>query len=111
MIFSMYTVHQVLDRHIPEKVVTVMPKDKLFINIKVRQRNRIHKTAKSKNCLNRWSRFRQIRNEIISMVRNAKEQYKLITNTRQMVENYKIYLKTVVLFNTHKSIPPVKENG
>ena len=90
----LHTVHQVLDRHIPEKVITVMPKDKLFMNkhmrLKVRQRNRIHKTAKSKNCLNRWGRFRQIRNEIISMLINANEQYKLITNTRQMVENYKL---------------------
>ncbi|CAG2208763.1 unnamed protein product [Mytilus edulis] len=58
----------------------IRPNDKPFMNNlirnKIRHRNRIHHKAKTSNNPDHWKKFREIRNEIISLVRKAKEDYK-----------------------------------
>jgi hypothetical protein len=42
---------------------------------RMRQRNRAHKKAKQKNTPDYWKKYRDIRNEVISLVREAKNEY------------------------------------
>jgi hypothetical protein len=62
------------------------------IRNKIRQRNRIHYKAKTTNNPDHWKKFREIRNEVIDLVRKAKDEYK--------------YKLTSELLN--KDIPPGK---
>jgi hypothetical protein len=39
-------------------------------------RNRIHYKAKTTNNSDYWKKFREIRNEVIDLVRKAKDEYK-----------------------------------
>jgi hypothetical protein len=41
----------------------------------IRQKNRIHRKAKHFNNPMHWNKFRKIRNEGTSLVRNAKDKY------------------------------------
>ncbi|VDI37460.1 Hypothetical predicted protein [Mytilus galloprovincialis] len=54
----------------------VRPNDKPFMNNlirnKIRHRNRIHHKAKTSNNPDHWKKFKEIRNEIISLVRRQK---------------------------------------
>ena len=64
---------------IPSKIVTIRkggPKW-LSCNIRkmIRQKNRIHRKAKHFNNPMHWNKFRKIRNEVTSLVRNAKDKY------------------------------------
>jgi hypothetical protein len=43
-----------------------------YIRIMIRQKNRIHRKAKHFNNLMHWNKFRKIRNEVTSLVRNTK---------------------------------------
>ncbi|VDI01051.1 Hypothetical predicted protein [Mytilus galloprovincialis] len=69
-----------VNKYIPTKVVTIRPADKPFMNStirrKMRQRNRIHYKAKNTNNCIHWQKFRELRNEVIDLVRQSKEQYK-----------------------------------
>ena len=66
--------------HIPTKTVIIRPNDKPFINngirLKIRQRNRVHRKAKSTNNPQHWATFRRIRNEVITLIRASKKSYK-----------------------------------
>jgi hypothetical protein len=44
------------------------------IRNKIRQRNRIHYKAKTTNNPDHWKKFREIRNEVIDLVRKAKDR-------------------------------------
>ena len=46
------------------------------IRNRIRQRNRIHYKAKTTNNPDHWKKFREIRNEVIDLVRKAKDEYK-----------------------------------
>ncbi|CAG2189611.1 unnamed protein product [Mytilus edulis] len=74
------TFESTVNRYIPTKTITVRPNDKPFMNNlirnKIRHRNRIHHKAKTSNNPDHWKKFREIRNEIISLVRKAKDDYK-----------------------------------
>lgn len=69
-----------LIKNIPKKVVTIRPSDKPFmtsaIRRKMRQRNRVHYKAKLKNNDYQWDKYQHIRNEVLSMVRKSKQNYK-----------------------------------
>ncbi|CAG2207864.1 unnamed protein product [Mytilus edulis] len=71
------TFERTVNRYIPTKTMTVRLNDKPFMNNlirnKIRHRNRIHHKA---NNPDHWKKFREIRNEIISLVRKAKDDYK-----------------------------------
>jgi hypothetical protein len=67
-------------KYLPTKTITVRPNDKPFMNNKIRnkirQRNIIHYKAKTTNNPDHWKTFREIRNEVIDLVRKAKDEYK-----------------------------------
>ena len=75
---DIYSSH--VDKHIPTKTITVRPADKPFMNNtirrKIRQRNRIHYKAKNSNSAAHWQKFRELRNEVIDLVRKSKENYR-----------------------------------
>ena len=79
-----YNVLKILDdsvnTFIPTKTIRVRPNDKPFMNNKVRnkirQRNRIHYKFKTTNNPDHWKNISEIRNEVIDLVRKAKDQYK-----------------------------------
>ena len=66
------------DKHNPSKVVVIRPDDKPFMNSSIRKairkRDRIHYKAKSTNRPEHWLQYRQTRNDVISLVRLAKDQ-------------------------------------
>ncbi|KAK6171783.1 hypothetical protein SNE40_018213 [Patella caerulea] len=72
--------NKTLIQYIPTKVVTIRPNDKPFMNnairIKIRNRNRAHKRAKKTNSPNHWLLFRKVRNEVITLIREAKSNFK-----------------------------------
>ena len=67
-------------KYIPTKTITVRPNDKPLMNNKIRnkirQRNRIHFKAKTTSNPDHWKIFREIRNEVIDLVRETKDEYK-----------------------------------
>ena len=69
-----------VNKFIPTKTITVRPNDKPFMNNKVRnkirQRNRMHYKAETTNNPDHWKNFREIRNEVIDLVRKGKDEYK-----------------------------------
>ena len=79
-----YNVLKILDdtvnKFIPTKTITVRPNDKPFMNNKIRnkirQRNRIHYKFKTTNNPDHWKNISEIRNEVIDLVRKAKDEYK-----------------------------------
>lgn len=87
---------KLIEKHVPTKTVTIRPSDKPYITTAIRkrmqQRKRIHKKAVRTNNPQHWQQFRSIRNEIISLLRNAQRNYK-IKLANQLVD---------------KSIPPGK---
>ena len=81
-IYSNFTsiIEEISKKHIPTKTVTIRPSDKPFMNneirLKMRQRNRVHKKAKSTNSITHLEKFRKLRNEVISLIRKSKENYR-----------------------------------
>ena len=115
------TYNNIIDKHIPKKVITIRPRDKPFMNnnirLKMRQRNRIHKKAKHTDCPDHWQRFKELRNEVISLVRKAKEQYKQKLTSQILDKDippgkwWRIVKSISKFSNTHKPIPPLKYQG
>lgn len=62
---------------IPNKVVTIRPTDPPWITsaIKkhIRKRKRAYRKAKRTNLSSDWTRFKKLRNEIVSMIRKSKQ--------------------------------------
>ena len=105
---------------IPSKIVNIRkggPKW-LSCNIRkmIRQKNRIHRKAKHFNNPMHWNKFRKIRNEVTSLVRNAKEKYnndliKKITNMNSSCKNWWNIVKQISgIKGSDMSIPPILHN-
>ena len=64
------------ENSIPHKPVTIRPKDQPWMRNEIRKlmriRNRQHKLAKCTNNPNHWARFRELRNQVINSIREAK---------------------------------------
>ncbi|VDH94373.1 Hypothetical predicted protein, partial [Mytilus galloprovincialis] len=113
------TFESTVNRYIPTKTITVRPNDKPFmINLirnKIRHRNRIHHKAKTSNNPDHWKKFREICNEIISLVRKAKEDYKCKLTSQLIDKNispgkwWRI-AKSVTNFTKNKDSPPFLEH-
>ncbi len=67
-------------KSIPNKMATIRPNDIPWFNTNlrklIRKRNRIHKQAKTVNNEQAWYKFRKIRNEVTSLLRKCKLEYK-----------------------------------
>ncbi|CAG2220486.1 unnamed protein product [Mytilus edulis] len=113
------TFESTVNRYIPTKTITVRPNDKPFMNNlirnKIRHRNRIHHKAKTSNNPDHWKKFREIRNEIISLVRKAKEDYKCKLTSQLIDKNippgkwWRI-AKSVSNFTKNRDSPPFLEH-
>ena len=68
-----------IDQFVPNKTVTIRPNDKIWmtneIRLKIRQRNRQHSRAKQNNSQASWNKFKSIRNQVITLIREAKDNY------------------------------------
>ena len=111
-------------RHcMPVKEVKINVQDKPWITAEIKElikkKNRIHRKATSLGSVWAWNRFKQIRNELTSKIRQKKKDYE--TNLDQRVSspesfNSKDWWKLVRNFMTNKGlpsddIPPIEEDG
>ncbi|MCG8033229.1 MAG: hypothetical protein JAZ03_13755 [Candidatus Thiodiazotropha taylori] len=105
---------------IPYKTVTIRPRDLPWINSHIRKsmrkRNRLFRKYKRDHSINTYSRFKQARNIVISLLRKSKQNYiaslanKLKTNNLS-VQDYWKTLKSFIKPSQNSSIPPlVKDN-
>ena len=111
---------QSAEQTIPNKNVKIKPMDLPWfhndIRKNIRVRNRLHTKAKRDNTPEAWRRFREARNNVVSLIRNAKVNYfkKLATNlhqgnltSRQWWKVAKQFLKS----NGDSEIPILIENN
>ena len=70
---------ELADQSIPKVNFTYRPNDKPWMNSNIRrtmrQRDRLYLKAKNKNTELSWSNYRNKRNEVVEMIRNAKKSY------------------------------------
>ena len=107
------------EQSIPNKNVKIRPRDLPWfhndIRKNIRVRNRLHTKAKRENTPEAWRRFREARNNVISLIRNAKLNYfkKLATNLHQGNLTSKQWWKVAKQFlknSTDSEIPLLIEN-
>jgi len=108
------------DKNIPNKYVTIRPKDKPWMNGEIRtlmrKRNRQHKLAKKHNNPYEWAKFRSMRNKVVSAVRNAKRQHdfkldKMLGDAHGTKTWWRL-VKTYLKGNCKaKHFPPIVHNG
>ena len=105
---------------IPNKEVTIRPKDQPWIHNEIRKairhRKRLHKTAKRTNNPVDWANFRQARNHVISLIHNSKLNYfnKLAENLQRgniSSKNWWKIAKRFISSNKKEDIPLlIKDN-
>ena len=82
----MQITNECINRHIPTKVVTIRPKDKVFMTNTIRRlmrkRNRTHRKAVRTNNPLHWSNYRSLRNQVIDEIRRSRENYNKKTHRR-----------------------------
>jgi hypothetical protein len=107
----------------PNKQITVRPKDAPWINNEIRiliaEKDKIYKTARKKNTNDDWEKFRKCRNHLTSKIRERKLQYlkeldTLASNPEKF--NTKEWWKLVKTFLSKKGmesneIPPLESDG
>ncbi|CAC5365293.1 unnamed protein product [Mytilus coruscus] len=107
-------VYHVMDKYIPKKVVLVRPRDKPWISAdikrKIRKRNRAHKKATPRNLESDWIKYRQLRNEVVDAVRQAKRQY-LIQLHNSLVDKLVPPGKWWQIAKNTTTSSPIKLNG
>ena len=81
---------RIIGEYVPQKVVTIRPKDKVWFNSdlrrEIRKRNRLHKIArKTKSQFDR-DKYKKQRNHVNNMKKYAKEQFYL--NANSLLDEY-----------------------
>ena len=110
-----------MNTYIPKKIIRVRPRDKPWINseikCKIRKRSRVHKKEKFRNLASDWENFRRIRNEIIGMIREAKQQY-IIKLQNSLIDKsippgkwWRIAKSVSKFKSTNSTNTPIKVNG
>ena len=103
---------------IPYKTITINPQDPAWMTLeikrKIRQRKRYYRKAKRTNSPQHWLKFKKLRNEIISCIRNTKKEYfdRMILRLRSGNLSPKDWWKALKSFlspnkSSSKSIPPL----
>ena len=115
------TIIDLARKNIPHKIIRVRQNDAPWMHNEIRKlirkRKRIHKRAKaSNNDQNIWEQYRKTRNEVVSAIRKAKNNYynKLAGLADKNVKNSKLWWKISkqLLNNTKKSeYPALNSNG
>ena len=105
---------------IPNKVVTIRPLEPQWINgyvkRQIKQRKRLFRKAKRTNNESIWQKFRQKRNEVVSIIRNAKKQFHdkltndLITNSTSPKQWYKLTHQFLIPKSDKQNIPFLEIN-
>lgn len=105
---------------IPTKTVCIRPSDPPWLNNAIRRKIRIRKRAfrkaKSTNRQNHWDKFRKLRNETVSFIRDAKRSYyeHLSTKLKSSSLSPRDWWNTLKHFISSKEklpIPPLLCNG
>ncbi|MEW8547336.1 MAG: endonuclease/exonuclease/phosphatase family protein, partial [Candidatus Thiodiazotropha sp.] len=104
---------------IPNRSIRIYPSDPpwitSFIKSNIRKRKRAYRRAKRTNLTSHWSKFKRLRNNVVSMIRDAKTNYydkiadKLKSDTLS-AKDWWSTLKTVISPNSKTSIPALESN-
>lgn len=106
---------------IPNKTVTIRPSEPQWLNgyIKrqIRNRKRLYKKAKRKDNEISWQKFRQKRNEVVSIIRDAKKLFNdklvndLITNSTSSKKWFKLTKQFLTPKTDQQYIPFLETNN
>jgi hypothetical protein len=105
---------------IPTRKVNIRPSEPPWINSiiksKIRKRKRLYRKAKLTDSDDHWKRFKQIRNEIVDLVKKAKTEHieKLSSKLKSDLPSTKSWWSTLKRFinsNSNVHIPPLQNNG
>ncbi|XP_053383769.1 uncharacterized protein LOC128549981 [Mercenaria mercenaria] len=107
----------VISKHnIPNKNITIRPSDVPWMNNNIRKnirkRKRIYRKAKRTNSPNHWHKFRQVRNETVLLIREAKSQYLIklsdkLKNGSFSLKDWWTTLKSFISRTNNNVIPPL----
>jgi hypothetical protein len=108
----------VVERFIPSKVITIRSNDKPWmsgtIRRAMRKRNRLlKKFSNFKTSLN-WQKYREQRNLVVNLVRNAKKDHNkkinsLLSNPSTSVKKWWNIIKSYYGIKAGISVPPLQE--
>ena len=110
---------QCIEKHIPYKEVVIRPRDKEWMNCKVRsairKRNRLLKKFDRIKSIGNWNNYKQQRNLTTSLIRDAKANYYLklnndLSNPSLCKKKWWSTVKSLYNNKIHMSIPSLKEN-
>jgi hypothetical protein len=99
--------------NIPNKQIHVRPSDAPWmtstVRSHIRKRKRIYRKAKQTQSLHHWQKFRQLRNETILLIREAKSNYycKLSDKLKRGSLSSKDWWKTLKSFISSQQITPI----
>ena len=105
---------------IPNKNIKVRPYEPpwltTFLKRKIRQRKRAYKKAKRTRLENHWSKFKNLRNEVVDLIRTSKKQYfdriaEKLKSKSLSPKDWWATLKTFIKPTFTSSIPPLESNG
>ena len=105
---------------IPNKSITVKPSDPPWITSglkrQIRKRRRAYRKAKATNQSHHWAKFKRLRNEVTTLIRNCKQQHTDKITQKLKSENLSSKdwwstLKAFISPHTHSDIPPLESNG
>ena len=102
---------------IPNKTITIRPSGPPWITTAIkryiRKRKRAYRTARLTNEDRHWTTFRQLRNTVTAMIRDAKKSYKqsLSDKLKSDILSSKSVLKAFLSQNNSSSIPPLEKDG
>ena len=105
---------------IPNKSIRVRTSDPPWITTllkrQIRKRKRLYRKAKQTNLERHWIKFRQLRNETNTMIRNSKQQFydniaKKLKSKSLSPKDWWSTLKTFISPNLNSAIPPIESEG
>ena len=105
---------------IPNKSIRVRTSDQPWITTllkrQVRKRKRLYRKAKQTNLERHWIKFRQLRNETNTMIRNSKQQFydniaEKLKSKSLSSKDWWSTLKTFISPSLNSAIPPIESEG
>ncbi|MEW8546418.1 MAG: endonuclease/exonuclease/phosphatase family protein, partial [Candidatus Thiodiazotropha sp.] len=106
---------------IPNKLVTIRPKDPPWMHNEIRklirQRKRLHRKAKRSNSTHLWSKFRKLRNKVVKEIKLAKSNYEkhvaniLKNNTNNVKTWWKLSKQILNMDKSSETIPTLIYNN
>jgi len=110
------TIVEIAGSCIPNKNVCIRSRDLPWLNNnikkKIRQRKRLYRKAKQLNSYTHWSNFRRVRNDVVLLLRNSKNEYfnniaRKLKSSDLCAKDWWKTLRTFIPTNTSSSIPPL----